>query len=103
VLAAGAVSMLLKILYALMQHDLKRLLAYHSIENIGIILVATEVKMLALSAKQPALAMLAFAASLLHVLNRPLQGLLFLGTGGVIAATGIWNIEQINSLSRRMP
>jgi hydrogenase-4 component B len=104
VLAAGAVSMLLGVLYALMQHDLKRLLAYHSIENIGIILVAAGVGMLALSAGRPALAVLAFAASLLHVLNHALfKGLLFLGVGGVVAATGTRQIEQMGGLSRRMP
>jgi hydrogenase-4 component B len=104
VLAVGAVSMVLGVLYALMQHDLKRLLAYHSIENIGIILVAAGVGMIALSTERPALAVLALAASLLHVLNHALfKGLLFLGAGGVVAATGTRNIEHTGGLARRMP
>jgi hydrogenase-4 component B len=104
VLAVGAVSMVLGVLYALMQHDLKRLLAYHSIENIGIILVAAGVGMLARSTGRPELAVLAFAASLLHVLNHALfKGLLFLGAGGVGAATGTRHIEEMGGLARRMP
>jgi hydrogenase-4 component B len=104
VLTAGAVSMVLGVLYALMQHDMKRLLAYHSIENVGIILVAAGAGMLALALGRPALAVLAFSASLLHVLNHALfKGLLFLGAGGVVAATGTRNIEEMGGLSRRMP
>jgi hydrogenase-4 component B len=104
VLAVGAVSMVLGVLYALMQHDLKRLLAYHSIENIGIILVAAGVGMISLSIGQPGLAVLALAASLLHVLNHALfKGLLFLGAGGVVAATGTRQIEHMGGLARRMP
>jgi len=96
--------MLLGVLYALMQHDLKRLLAYHSIENIGIILVAAGVGMVSLSIGQPGLAVLALSASLLHVLNHALfKGLLFLGAGGVVAATGTRRIEQMGGLARRMP
>jgi len=104
VLAVGAVSMVLGVLYALMQHDLKRLLAYHSIENIGIILVAAGVGMTALSVGRPQLAVLALAASLLHVLNHALfKGLLFLGAGAVVAATGTRQIEHMGGLARRMP
>jgi hydrogenase-4 component B len=104
VLALGAVSMVLGVLYALMQHDLKRLLAYHSIENIGIILVAAGVGMVALPLERPGLAVLALAASLLHVLNHALfKGLLFLGAGGVVAATGTRQIEHMGGLARRMP
>ena len=104
VLAVGAVSMLLGVLYALMQHDLKRLLAYHSIENIGIILVAAGAGMISMSIGQPGLAVLALSASLLHVLNHALfKGLLFLGAGGVAAACGTRRIEQMGGLARRMP
>jgi hydrogenase-4 component B len=104
VLALGAVSMVLGVLYALMQHDLKRLLAYHSIENIGIILVAAGVGMISMSIGQPGLAALALAASLLHVLNHALfKGLLFLGAGGVVATTGTRQIEHMGGLARRMP
>ncbi len=104
VLAVGAVSMVLGVLYALMQHDLKRLLAYHSIENIGIILVAAGVGMISLSIGRPGLAVLALAASLLHVLNHALfKGLLFLGAGGVVAACRTRQIEHMGGLARRMP
>ncbi len=104
VLALGTVSMLLGVLYALMQHDLKRLLAYHSIENIGIILVAAGVGMISISIGRPGLAVLALAASLLHVLNHALfKGLLFLGAGGVVAASGTRQIERMGGLGRRMP
>ena len=104
VLAAGAVSMLLGVLYALMQHDLKRLLAYHSIENIGIILMAAGVGMVAISIDQPGLAALALAASLAHVLNHALfKGLLFLGAGAVVAASGTRDVEKMGGLARRMP
>jgi hydrogenase-4 component B len=96
--------MLLGVLYALMQHDLKRLLAYHSIENIGIILVAAGVGMISMSIGQPGLAVLALAASLLHILNHALfKGLLFLGAGGVVAACGTRQIEHMGGLARRMP
>jgi len=104
VLALGAVSMVLGVLYALMQHDLKRLLAYHSIENIGIILLAAGVGMVSLSLGRPGLAALALAASLLHVLNHALfKGLLFLGAGAVVAECGTPNIEHLGGLVRRMP
>jgi hydrogenase-4 component B len=104
ILALGAVSMVLGVLYALMQHDLKRLLAYHTIENVGIILVATGVGMLARSAGRPELAVLGFTASLFHVLNHALfKGLLFLGAGGVAQATGTRQIEEMGGLARRMP
>ena len=104
VLAVGAVSMVLGVLYALMQHDLKRLLAYHSIENIGIILVAAGVGMISMSIGRPGLAVLALTASLLHVLNHALfKGLLFLGAGGVVAACGTRQIEHMGGLARSMP
>jgi hydrogenase-4 component B len=104
VLALGAVSMVLGVLYALMQHDLKRLLAYHSIENIGIILLAAGAGMTAWSVGRVELAVLGLVASLLHVLNHALfKGLLFLGAGGVVAASGTRNLEQMGGLARRMP
>jgi hydrogenase-4 component B len=104
VLALGAVSMVLGVLYALMQHDLKRLLAYHSIENVGIILLAAGAGMTAWSAGRGELAVLGLVASLLHVLNHALfKGLLFLGAGGVVAASGTRNVEQLGGLARRMP
>jgi hydrogenase-4 component B len=104
VLAGGGLSAILGVLYALMQHDLKRLLAYHSIENVGIILLGLGAGMMALSAGRGELAAVGIVASLLHVLNHALfKGLLFLGAGGVAVATGTRNIEELGGLARRMP
>jgi hydrogenase-4 component B len=104
VLVCGGVSAVLGVLYALMQHDLKRLLAYHSIENIGIILLGLGAGMMALSSGRPELAAVGIAASLFHVLNHAaFKGLLFLGAGGVVMATGTRQIEQMGGLAKRMP
>jgi len=104
VLVCGGASAILGVLYALMQHDLKRLLAYHSIENIGIILLGLGAGMMALSAGRPELAAVGIAASLFHVLNHALfKGLLFLAAGGVVVATGTRQIEEMGGLARRMP
>jgi hydrogenase-4 component B len=103
-LACGGASAILGVLYALMQHDLKRLLAYHSIENIGIILLGLGAGMMAVSLGRPRLAAVGIAASLFHVLNHALfKGLLFLGAGGVVMATGTRHIEEMGGLARRMP
>jgi hydrogenase-4 component B len=100
----GGVSAVLGVLYALMQHDLKRLLAYHSIENIGIILLGLGAGMTALSMGQPQLAAVGVAASLYHVLNHAVfKGLLFLSAGAVVAAIGTRQIEDMGGLLRRMP
>jgi hydrogenase-4 component B len=104
VLLCGGASAILGVLYALMQHDLKRLLAYHSIENIGIILLALGAGMMALSSGHPDLAAVGVAASLYHVLNHAVfKGLLFLGAGGVVMATGTRHIEEMGGLAKRMP
>jgi len=104
VVTLGGVSAVLGVLYALMQHDLKRLLAYHSIENIGIILLGLGAGMIALAYGRGELAALGIAAGLYHVLNHALfKGLLFLGAGGVVAATGTRQIEAFGGLLRRMP
>jgi hydrogenase-4 component B len=103
VLLCGGVSAVLGVLYALMQHDLKRLLAYHSIENIGIILLGLGAGMTALATGRAELAAVGIAASLYHVLNHAVfKGLLFLGAGGVVMATGTRNIEEMGGLARRM-
>src|ERR1035438_534330 len=84
VLVIGVVSALLGVLYALMEHDLKRLLAYHSIENIGIILMGFGSALLFRSFGHPQLAALALIAGLFHTLNHAVfKCLLFLGAGGV--------------------
>jgi hydrogenase-4 component B len=100
----GGVSAVLGVLYALMQHDLKRLLAYHSIENIGIILLGLGAGMMALSMGQPQLAAVGVGASLYHVLNHAVfKGLLFLSAGAVVAGLGTRQIEEMGGLLRRMP
>ncbi len=92
------------VLYALMQHDLKRLLAYHSIENIGIILLGLGAGMVGLAYGRSDLASIGVAAGLYHVLNHAVfKGLLFLGAGGIVMTTGTRQIEQLGGLLRRMP
>ena len=104
VVALGGLSALLGVLYALMQHDLKRLLAYSSIENIGIILLGLGAGMMALAYGRSDVASIGIAASFYHVLNHAVfKGLLFLGAGDVVMATGTRQIEQFGGLLRRMP
>jgi hydrogenase-4 component B len=104
VLLVGVVSAVLGVLYALMEHDLKRLLAYHSIENIGIILMGFGAALLFRSYGHPALAALALIAGLFHTLNHGVfKCLLFLGAGGVLHATHTRNMEEMGGLIRRMP
>jgi hydrogenase-4 component B len=103
-IGTGLASGLGGVLFALAQHDLKRLLAYHSVENIGIIALGLGVAVLGLALNQPALAVLGLAGGLLHVLNHALfKGLLFLGAGAVIHATGTRDIDHLGGLIRRMP
>jgi hydrogenase-4 component B len=105
VLVLGTVSAVLGVLFALQQHDLKRLLAFHSVENVGIILMGAGLAMLLRGAPAgSSLATLALAASLLHTLNHAaFKGLLFLGAGSVIHGTGVRNMEDLGGLARRMP
>ncbi len=104
ILALGIVSAILGVLYALMEHDLKRLLAYHSVENIGIILMGLGAAFLAASFGNPALAALALVASLYHVLNHAaFKALLFLGAGAVQHATHTRDLESLGGLIHRMP
>jgi formate hydrogenlyase subunit 3/multisubunit Na+/H+ antiporter MnhD subunit len=103
-LAAGVSSGVLGVLYALAQHDLKRLLAYHSVENIGIILIGIGIGVLGLAYQLPVLAVLGFAAGLLHVVNHSIfKGLLFLGAGAVQHATHTVELEELGGLIKRMP
>jgi NADH:ubiquinone oxidoreductase subunit 5 (subunit L)/multisubunit Na+/H+ antiporter MnhA subunit len=92
------------VLYALMQHDLKRLLAYHTVENIGIIFIGLG---LALAFKAYGLgfaAALALTAGLLHVFNHSVfKSLLFFGAGAVLTATGERDMEHLGGLIHRMP
>jgi hydrogenase-4 component B len=104
VLAAGVVSALIGVLYALMEHDLKRLLAYHSIENIGIILIGFGAALMFHTLGYATLAALALIAGLYHTLNHAIfKCLLFLGAGSVLHSTGTRNMEKMGGLIRRMP
>jgi hydrogenase-4 component B len=100
----GTLSAILGVLYALTQTDLKRLLAYSTIENAGIMVLGLGALMMALTDGLPALAAVAAAASLAHVLNHAVfKGLLFLGAGGVVMGTGTRRLEEYGGLLRRMP
>ncbi len=103
VLTIGTVSAVLGVLYALMEHDLKRLLAYHSIENIGIILMGLGASLMFLHSGHSALAALALIAGLYHTINHAsFKALLFLGAGAVLHATHTRNMEEMGGLARRM-
>ena len=102
--AVGITSGVLGVLFALAQHDLKRLLAYHSVENIGIIALGLGVGVLGQSYGLPQLAALGYAGALLHVLNHAIfKGLLFLSAGAVLHATGTRDIERLGGLLKKMP
>jgi hydrogenase-4 component B len=104
ILVAGASSSLIGVLYALVDHDLKRLLAFHSIENIGIILLGVGSAVLYHGAGLPAPALLGLAAALYHTVNHAaFKALLFLGAGAVVHATGTRNMEELGGLIKRMP
>lgn len=104
VLFLGGVSAVLGVLYALSENDLKRLLAFSTIENGGIVLLGFGSGMLGLAAGRPELAALGFIAGLYHVLNHAaFKGLLFLGAGGVVMSTGTRQIEEMGGIVRRMP
>lgn len=103
VLATGAVSGVLGVLYAIAEDDLKRLLAYHSIENIGIIYLGLGAALVFLTHSAPIWAAVALTAALLHSLNHALfKSLLFLGAGAISDATHTVDIEELGGLLRRM-
>ncbi|MBI5518053.1 MAG: hypothetical protein HY909_30060 [Deltaproteobacteria bacterium] len=102
--ALGVLSAVLGVGFALAQHDLKRLLAYHSVENIGIILLGLGVAVLGRSTGHPALVALGLAGALLHVWNHGLfKALLFLSAGAVLYATGTRELDRLGGLWRAMP
>ncbi|HUM14446.1 MAG TPA: hydrogenase 4 subunit B [Candidatus Nitrosotalea sp.] len=104
ILAAGTISALLGVLYALMEHDLKRLLAYHSVENIGIIFIGIGAGLMFQSYGLTTLATLGVISGLYHTINHAcFKGLLFLGAGSVLHATGTRNMEEMGGLIKRMP
>ena len=104
VLAVGAVSALLGVMYALMEHDLKSLLAYHSVENIGIILLGVGAGMIFETYGLSHLASLGLLAGLYHTLNHAVfKSLLFMGAGAVLSTTHTRNMEEYGGLIRKMP
>ncbi|CAH2605559.1 hydrogenase 4 component B (plasmid) [Rhodovastum atsumiense] len=104
VLALGAISSVLGVIYALAEHDIKRLLAYHSVENIGIILLGVGTGMIGLAMHQPLIAVLGLMAGLYHLVNHAVfKGLLFLGAGSVIYRMHTKDMEEMGGLGRTMP
>ena len=103
-LVVGAATALFGILYALMQNDLKRLLAYSSVENIGIILMGLGMSMVFFGFGQREAGTLGLIAALYHALNHAaFKGLLFLGAGSILHATGLRDLNAMGGLIRRMP
>ena len=104
VLALGALSAVGGVVYALFQHDLKRLLAFHSIENVGIIVLGLGACLLLRARGADTWAALALAAALLHTLNHAVfKSLLFLGAGAFERAVGSLELDRLGGLLRRMP
>ena len=104
VLLFGAATSLFGVLFALMQHDLKRLLAYHSVENIGIILIGIGLSMVFIGSGHPVAGVLGLIAGLYHTLNHAVfKGLLFLGAGAILKSTGLRNLNEMGGLIRYMP
>ena len=104
VLAIGVVSAVLGVLYALMENDLKRLLAFSTIENVGIILIGVGVAFLAGGRGVALLGTVALTAALVHALNHALfKSALFLAAGSVQAATGTRDLNRLGGLARAMP
>jgi len=104
VVALGAASAVLGVAFALGQHDLKRLLAYHSVENIGIILLGFGFALVAAANGDQLWGALALAGGLLHIWNHGLfKALLFLGAGSVLHATGTREMSRLGGLWRAMP
>lgn len=104
ILGVSVISGLLGVMMAIVQHDMKRLLAYHSIENIGIIGIGAGIGTLGIGMNSPTLALLGFSGALLHVLNHSLfKSLLFFSTGSVYKIFHSRNIEQLGGIIRKMP
>lgn len=104
ILVVAAISCLVGVIYALMEHDIKKLLAYHSVENIGIILLGVGAAMVFIKLNMPVLAVFAMAAGLYHLINHAIfKALLFLGAGSVYKATGKRDMEKMGGLIKVMP
>lgn len=103
-LGIGLVSGILGVLFALTQHDIKRLLAYHSVENIGIIALGLGGWLLGTSCGMEEVALFGLTGAVLHVINHAMfKGLLFLGAGAVVHSTGTRDIERLGGLLKKMP
>jgi hydrogenase-4 component B len=104
VLILAVISCLVGVVYALMEHDIKRVLAYSSVENIGIILLGVGLAMFFISLNLPYLAVFSLIAGLYHLINHAIfKGLLFLCAGSVYKATGTRDIEKLGGLIKKMP
>lgn len=104
VLLVGTLSAILGVMYALMEHDLKRLLAFHSVENIGIILLGIGAGMIFQTYGLKEFAALGLLAGLYHTINHAMfKALLFLGAGSLVYASHTRNMEEYGGLLRRMP
>jgi hydrogenase-4 component B len=104
VFALGAISALTGIMYAVIEPDIKRMLAFSSIENIGIILLGIGASMIFLASGSPALSAIAAIAALYHLLNHSIfKGLLFMGAGSILFSTHTKNIEELGGLIKKMP
>ncbi len=104
VLAFGAVSSVLGVMYALAEHDIKRLLAWHTVENIGIILMGVGVSMVGMANNMPILATIGLLGAIYHLLNHAVfKGLLFLGAGAVIYRVHTRDMEKMGGLAKLMP
>ena len=104
ILVLASLTAVLGILYATIDNNLKRLLAYSSIENMGIILMGVGASMIFHSMNQPTLAAVALVAGLFHLINHSLlKSLLFMGAGSIVSACHTKNIEELGGLIKRMP
>jgi len=104
VLVLAVISCLVGVIYALIEHDIKKLLAYHSVENIGIILLGVGLAMFFININLPYLAVFSLIAGLYHLINHAIfKGLLFLCAGSVYKATGTRDIEKLGGLIKKIP
>ncbi|MBF0112438.1 MAG: hydrogenase [Desulfamplus sp.] len=103
VILAGVISGIVGVIYALGQNEIKRLLAYSSVENIGIILIGLGIGMIGVSSGNLLMAQLGFAGGLLHILNHAIfKSLLFMGAGVVLHKTGSGSIDALGGLIKKM-
>jgi len=103
-IAFGSASAIIGVLYAVVERDIKRALAFSSIENIGIILIGLGLSVVFASFQLTTFAMLALVASMYHTINHAVfKGLLFMGAGSVVSVTHTKNIEHLGGLVKQMP